>query len=554
MATVYYPQFDVVRIDANGVRIPVTSATINVYNVTAAASLGTVSSDASGVVVEGTKTATAGDVIELSHGTYPLTQRLTLQATQELAYLAPENDIAAYVAENLHTQTTNSRMAELWAQDIDNPDTAPFFLGMGKAGETTQIQYQSNVEKNLRIFPIAIDEKLNRQRLNFDTDNYEDVAIPALEVGGGSSALLFSHSADRTTITGIDQEILYSDIIPAGTLANNLDAIEIKYSGVFAATNAGTILTVSFTGAILATDLFDTLELDSTSWEITVSIVRKNNTTIRTSVTLSTPGVDPIVKYTEVASLNLTSTDYTLILYAEAAIGHVTAKMGLGRYVAAAPIPEFADITGIWAAYEASSYDLIDGDNAGNWTDGTGNGRTATVTNTPTFETNEINGESIIRVGGNSNDYFTLPSMAGFTSGAMVEVIKVTDITTSGGHDFGSSSDASHYPHSGGAANIYDDFGSTVRKGILTSLVTISGTWHVVYRWSAASDWGLMQNYATVHTTGTNTVGFQSSPRIGYNLSTYMKADIAAVYIFNVKPTAAALAKLRHRIESKFGL
>ena len=96
MATVYYPSFDVIRIAADGERIPLLAEDVNVYNVTAAASLGTLTSDADyGIIDSGSFTADLFDVIEISHDTYPGTCRFTLQATADDAFTAVENDISA---------------------------------------------------------------------------------------------------------------------------------------------------------------------------------------------------------------------------------------------------------------------------------------------------------------------------------------------------------------------------------------------------------------------------------------------------------------------------
>ena len=98
MGSFYYPSFDVVRLDAAGDRVVLPALTVNVYNVTASASLGTLVSDANGIIAAGSFTATLFDVIEISHATYPLTCRFTLQATAEDAFTAVQNNVSAYVA------------------------------------------------------------------------------------------------------------------------------------------------------------------------------------------------------------------------------------------------------------------------------------------------------------------------------------------------------------------------------------------------------------------------------------------------------------------------
>src|SRR5438445_8638262 len=140
MATVYYPSFDCVRIDAKGFRVSLPSLTVNVTNVTTSSSLGTLVSDSHGIIAQGSFTATAGDVIEISHGTYPLKCRFTLADTQANAYLRPGiYNTVAYVAQNLYTATTTSPTAEVYVSDRDHPEIQPMKLTDAKANATTAV-------------------------------------------------------------------------------------------------------------------------------------------------------------------------------------------------------------------------------------------------------------------------------------------------------------------------------------------------------------------------------------------------------------------------------
>ena len=194
MATVYYPSFDCVLIDSVGVRTPSASETIDVDNITAASSLGTVTSDTNGIVAAGTFTANIGDIVEFSHASLPLTFRLKLAATAVLAYT--ENTITAYVMENL-ADLNASDTALLYAADIDNPDVVPFFIGSGKSGTTVEINYSTNVAKNLRIYPISQNDH-EFAKTHFDTAGYEDIAIPAL----GSESLIVTAPNDTKVTAG----------------------------------------------------------------------------------------------------------------------------------------------------------------------------------------------------------------------------------------------------------------------------------------------------------------------------------------------------------------
>ena len=173
---VYYPSFDCVLIDTVGTRTPSASEIIDVYNVTAASSLGTVTSDTNGIVAAGSFTATDGDIVEFSHASLPLTFRLKLAATAALAYT--QNTITAYVMENLATLNATDT-ALLYAADLSNPNVEPVFIGSGKSGTTVEINYTTNVAKSLRIYPISQNDK-EFAKTHFDTSGYDDISIPAL--------------------------------------------------------------------------------------------------------------------------------------------------------------------------------------------------------------------------------------------------------------------------------------------------------------------------------------------------------------------------------------
>lgn len=215
MSTSYTPQFDVYKIAANGSRVVVASTSLTVVNVTTPGSLGTKSVDANGIVAQSSWAVAAGTVIKFSHATYPLTFQITTQATQALAYTAVYADKQmAYMAENLGP-IVNSSVAHLYALDNDDATVAPLYLGTVKAGETASIPYQSAVDKNLRIVPISVDDKLALASTGFgNTTNYQDVAVPG--IGGDGRTYRMTAFADlpaaKTAIVaavGTDPATLY---------------------------------------------------------------------------------------------------------------------------------------------------------------------------------------------------------------------------------------------------------------------------------------------------------------------------------------------------------
>jgi hypothetical protein len=210
-------------------------------------------------------------------------------------------------------------------------------------------------------------------------------------------------------------------------------------------------------------------------------------------------------------------------------------------------------IASLWAMYEADSYSQADGSNiATDWEDLSGNGRDAPVTGTPTFETGELNSLPVIRMGADSNDIFTFPDMSALTAGAFFEVLKVNTGAgvTNFSDGFGSGGPGNLYPFNDDL--IYDNFGSTTRKDFISPSVTITN-WHVLHGHSAASDWGLFQNGSSIHSTGTNTVGFSATPTLGQS-GVATKKDVAGLYLFSAKPNSGQITNMLAYINKKWAI
>lgn len=596
MATIHYPRFTVCRINAAGERVAVTSATITAYNVTAASSLSSTSSDSDGNVAAGTYTGTVGDIIRFGHATYPGYIYFTSTAAAAEAYTHPDNIECTYVAENLAANLLEGQMVELYATDTDNPDVTPWKIGEGKTGTTVEIPFQSNVAKNLRIFPRTIDSKLGRVRQTFNiTTGSQTVAVPATDTFAALAPLdpwhsvrrnsvdtdfetydtrasrpLFEHFVTRTT-TATTEQTLHRYNVARGQFQNNGDRIMFNYTFVTDSSAGDVYCRLKFAG----TTMFDSGVLIDpalgNSQTLTVSgwISRKNTTTVRYSVhcvTTSVVGKDGSSKQGEITSLDLpdrlgvsSGTAYDLLATIETstAAGDASLTMAEARFVNAVQCDLVT--TSLWAYGEARYYkgltatQYTDGASiTTDWQDLSGNARHATRTGTPTAELSEVNGEAVVRYPGGSV-YHTLPDMSALTQGSIFLVWKVTDVTTDAGCRFGTSGNTDHYPYTPDTPDgIYSDFGSTVRKTCGGSVSTITN-YHCTYIWSKSNDWGLHQDGQKVYETTTNTVGFHSSPRIGHNGSAGMKVDLAAWYIFSVKPTDANVAKMYRYIQKEFG-
>lgn len=176
MGTNYYNAFDTARIDADGVRIPLSNETFNITLV-GGGSLGTVDSDDYGYIADGGVSASAGDIIEFSHATYPELFRRTLAGDAADAALLSANAKITYIAENL-SANREAVAAEVWAEDLDDPDTRDQLLGYGPAGTTSKFSYETLASiKNLRIYLQPITADGEKKHLNYKDGDYGDIAI-----------------------------------------------------------------------------------------------------------------------------------------------------------------------------------------------------------------------------------------------------------------------------------------------------------------------------------------------------------------------------------------
>lgn len=193
---------------------------------------------------------------------------------------------------------------------------------------------------------------------------------------------------------------------------------------------------------------------------------------------------------------------------------------------------------------------LSDDVNVDTWPDMSGNGRDATRNNVagdgPHFRTSggPTSGNCVRFSTAPTTHprYFTLPDfLTGFSAGEGFAVIKLDQdpITASseGGPpfgDFGSSTTGSVYPFTDGI--IYDEFGTTVRK-TTNNPTTSLATWHLFNVRSASGSYIWSINAATsgndFFSTGTNTVGWGTAPRIGAdNLTNRSIFGLGVEFIF----------------------
>lgn len=197
--------------------------------------------------------------------------------------------------------------------------------------------------------------------------------------------------------------------------------------------------------------------------------------------------------------------------------------------------------------YNETSH-VLSGSDVTQWSDLSGNARHGTASaSRPTVGATQ-NGLTTVRFTGNPNaQHFTisLPAMTGgeIMLACAIDADPPPAQPQTGLYDFGTSGTNTVYPFNTNGL-IYSDFGTTVRKDAL-AVTTDLTTWHVHDSWSEASDWGLLVNDETVHTTATNTVGFVATALLGSSQASpviAMRGNIGEVFLASRKLTASERA------------
>lgn len=204
-----------------------------------------------------------------------------------------------------------------------------------------------------------------------------------------------------------------------------------------------------------------------------------------------------------------------------------------------------ANVSGLVRWYKASSLSLNDNDPVASWTDLAGNFNATqdTAGFRPIFKTNIVNGKAIVRFDG-TDDRLNLGDLSALTQGEIFVVIRIdvdppladpqTGIGTFG--TFGASS-ADHYPYTDG--NIYMGWGSDARKTVGNPVPSLSAAFRIVDIWSAPSDWAFQLDNASIFSTVTNTVGFNSNCLLGMSDGPtddyFLDGDVAELIVYNNK-------------------
>jgi len=205
---------------------------------------------------------------------------------------------------------------------------------------------------------------------------------------------------------------------------------------------------------------------------------------------------------------------------------------------------------------------LNDGDPVATWSDSSGNGRDATQStpaNRPTYKVNIVNGRPVVRFAAANSQSLNLPNfLTGFSAGEIFIVIKITNDPTTGVGagglwEFGSDAAASHYCFTDGI--IYDAFGTTARKTTVNPTPTLAA-WRLYNVSSAAGAWTSRLDTAQLFTTGTNTVGWTTTPKFATSGAGafFTDGDIAELILYSSVLSTTDRSSLSSHLSAKYAL
>lgn len=221
-------------------------------------------------------------------------------------------------------------------------------------------------------------------------------------------------------------------------------------------------------------------------------------------------------------------------------------------------------LPGLWLWLKASTLSLNDGDSVTTWTKAGGTGTSptqGTVGSRPTYQTNEINSQPVIRFDG-TDDFFTMGDMSAFTAGhafIVTRLVQATpDAVNAGLWDIGSDFvNPTIFPFVGDG-NIYDQFGTTSRKTTGNPTPSFQD-WNIYSVYSATNDWANAFNGTDLFSTATNTVGFSATPTLGKSGGHgagdfFLQGDTPEVIFCSQKLSAPDVALTIAYLEAEYAL
>jgi hypothetical protein len=158
--------------------------------------------------------------------------------------------------------------------------------------------------------------------------------------------------------------------------------------------------------------------------------------------------------------------------------------------------------------------------------------------------------------------YFDVPNfMTGFTAGEVFVVTKINNnppasAVQSGLDKTGSTANIPLYPQTSGV--VADSFGTDTRKNSAgnpepDSLLT---NFHIYNRISASGEWTSNLNGTQLFTTATNTVAWNTAPRIGGDTTagSYLDGIMCAWILYSRKLSTAERSNVKNYLATKYAI
>lgn len=213
------------------------------------------------------------------------------------------------------------------------------------------------------------------------------------------------------------------------------------------------------------------------------------------------------------------------------------------------------------AWYKGDDLTGNNGDPISTWEDADGsNDLTAAGSLRATVAAADLNSLNTARfTAANSQRYAVADIFSGASAASVYIVLKlVADPAAAGGSSglwrFGSAGDTDHWPFTDG--NVYDGFGSNARKSTGNPTVSLSSAYRIIGIHSAANDWGIFIDGTSHFSTGTNTVGFDSTPWLGSNdaFDAFLDGWIAEAFFTDAKQSESDRQKAEGYLAHKWDL
>lgn len=191
------------------------------------------------------------------------------------------------------------------------------------------------------------------------------------------------------------------------------------------------------------------------------------------------------------------------------------------------------------------------------WNDESGNSRHLVQTASGergTWNNNVVNSKAAITMVAASQQHWDVPSLAALTAGECFCVLifdadpPAAQRTVIGD---GGTSGVSTFLDTDGI--IYDGWGSTARKTTANPTPSLT-SWRLYNVSSESSNWTNRLDGTQLFNTGTNTVGFTSTPRLGRSLNVYFDGKFAEYIIYDHVLTSGDRTIVNDYIETKYGL